>query len=150
MKESLKRNPHEVLKNAGIIIWEKLPCSGFTLIELLVFIVVIGLALVGVFSAFNAIFLKSNEPGNMIKASFLARARMSLIEQQRLAHGFNQFTDPCTLNILPSGCLELSSFAANEGFTVESRIVEASEGVKITTVTVSGAGRAVVNMRFVR
>ncbi len=123
--------------------------QGISLIELVMFIVLIGIIVTGSFSAFDLILTDSSQPGRILAAGQLAKARMNLILQQRLVNGFTNITDPCVSGS-PAACSGLAAFASAHGFVVSSSIPAAVGGVRTATVTVSGAGSATVIMRFVQ
>lgn len=122
---------------------------GMSLIELIMFIIVIGIMASTVFIAFNTVLSNSSRPGDILKATQLANARMQLILLQRFSTtDFNTFTDPCASGTL-AACQGLETYAAVEGFTVNSTITAVSGGVRTATITVTGNASSSVMMRFV-
>lgn len=89
--------------------------GGFTMIELVVFIVVIGIATVGVMAAYIQALGGAGEGAELTRRAQFAQQRMELIIANKRQDGFPGF-DPC-----PNG-LEACNVPA--GFTVASDIVE--------------------------
>lgn len=109
---------------------------GFSLIELIVFIVIIGLAVSGVFLAFSTALQKTPLVNPQTTANQLASARMDIIIGQRRIVGFSSFTDICpgpAVCIIPAGIT---------GYTVTSSItpytVGSDSNYKLIAVTVTG------------
>lgn len=124
--------------------------SGMTLIEVVVFIVVLGITAAGSLTAMRTILTNSSQPGKILAAAQLAQARMAIILQQAVVNGFSNINDPCNLTTPPAACTGLATFASNKGYTLSSSILAASGGVITASVTVSGAGNAILVTRFVQ
>lgn len=112
--------------------------AGFSLIELVVFIVVIGLAVGGVFLAFSTALQKNPLINPQTTANELASARMDIIIGQRRINGFSTLSDPC-VSSPPAVC---TVPAAITGYTISSAISTISIGgdsnYKLIIVTVTG------------
>ncbi len=119
--------------------------KGFSLIELVVFIVVIGLALSGVFLAFSTALQKSPGVNAETTALELAAARMNIIIGQRHINGFSATSDPCTAGSPPAMC------AGTTGYTVTSSIspytVNTDSNYKLIDVLVSGPQHANADLK---
>ncbi len=86
--------------------------DGFTLIELVVFIVIIGVAAVGLLTSMRSLLPRTVTPATLTKAAEIAQARMELILAQRDVDGFSNFTDPC------AGGTPVAAVCTPTGFTV--------------------------------
>jgi len=122
---------------------------GLSLVELVIFIVILGVMVAGLLGVFTNVLHYSNEPGQNLKASQLALARINAITLQRISFGFNSINDPCTAGS-PAACVALDNFATSEGLSVVSSIPAAVSGVRSATITISGFGHAVDTVRFVQ
>jgi prepilin-type N-terminal cleavage/methylation domain-containing protein len=123
--------------------------KGYTLIEVVVYIVVLGVIASGLFVAFNSSLITSSNPGKIMAANQLAKARMSIILHYRLVNGFANITDPCYPTSSVNACTALATFATNNGLTVSSSIPAASGGIRTATISISGEGASTLTMRFV-
>lgn len=122
---------------------------GFTLIEVIIFIIVLSIVATGLFVSFNTVLALSANPGKNLAASQLAKARMSIILQNRLVNGFSSITDPCSSGSPPAPCSILATFATNNNLFVSSSIGAVSGGIQTVQVSVTGSGTATLTMRFV-
>ena len=106
--------------------------SGFSLIELVIFIVVTGLLVSGLLSAFQMVLANPLTPEKANIATELAKARMELLIAESSRVGFAAFSsDPCSSGSPPSACPQQS------GFNISSQITDLGTR-KLITVTVSG------------
>ncbi|MCX7121086.1 MAG: type II secretion system protein [Gammaproteobacteria bacterium] len=119
--------------------------AGFSLIELVVFIVVIGLAVSGIFLAFSTALQKAPLVNTQTLANQLAIARMDMIIGQRRMVGFSSFTDICPG---PAVC---TVPAAITGYTITSTITPVTIGsdtnYKLIDVTVTGPQNSKANLK---
>lgn len=92
--------------------------GGFSLIELVIFIVVIGIAVPGIFLAFSTALQKSPIVNPQTIANQLAAARMDIIIGQRRMFGYSSFTDPC-ISSPPAVCTVPAGIT---GYTITSTI----------------------------
>ena len=110
--------------------------QGFSLIELIIFIVVMGIAAVGILISLHLALENSPNIEFNIKALHLAQARIELILEQKKELGFVSFSDPCTLAVPPAVC------TAPTGYNVASSIISSGTNFKIITVNVTGQGHS--------
>jgi len=119
--------------------------AGFSLIELVIFIVVIGIAVSGIFLAFNTALQKTPLVNSQTTANELASARMEIIIGQRRMVGFNSFTDICPG---PAVC---TIPAAITGYTITSSIttytVGSDSNYKLIDVTATGPNNAKAELK---
>jgi type II secretory pathway pseudopilin PulG len=121
-------------------------CEGFSLIEVVVFIVVVGVLLAGLVTAFSSSLRSSPRAGELDLVAELAQQRMELILAQRRAAGFTALADPCVPGPGPAACVPPA------GYTVASGIATGwgadPSNFKVITVSVTGpsttAGSAVL------
>jgi len=110
--------------------------AGFSLIELVIFIVVIGLAVSGVFLAFSTTLQNTPLVNTQTLANQLAVARMEIIIGQRRMFGFSNTIDIC------SGPAVCTVPAVITGYTITSSItgytVGSDSNYKLIAVTVTG------------
>lgn len=92
--------------------------AGFSLIELVVFIVVIGLAVSGVFLAFSTALQGTPLVNPLTTANELASARMDIIIGQRRSNGFGAVSDIC-VSSPPAVCAVPAGIS---GYTTTSTI----------------------------
>lgn len=105
--------------------------QGFNLIELVIFIVVIGIAAIGIMMSFRAALETNPDIVQGDMAVNLTQGRLQIILGQYKINGFSSFSDICS-----SGSLALCSVPA--GFTVASSIADNWNGnnrFKVITVT---------------
>ncbi|MBL7480969.1 type II secretion system protein [Legionella bononiensis] len=117
--------------------------QGFTLIELIAFVVLIGIIAGGLLVGLNESLSRANTPTSITQASFLANARMQIILMNRSINGYTTLSDPCTTSPGLAICTPLSTYAAANNFTVSTPIISGTNP-KIITITVSGAGDAII------
>lgn len=123
--------------------------KGFTLIELIVFIIIIGIATVGLFSALNQHNLSSVDPIYQVRALELAQAQLDEIIGKRYDQNSpNGGFPPC--NSGEAGALPCNSFAAGDkaalddiddydGFNAVPAIYGGyTVNVQVTAVTLTG------------
>lgn len=122
--------------------------AGFSLIEMVIFIVVTGIAVAGIFTAFRTATENGVGVHSQTVASNLANARMAVILGQERMLGFSSFTDPCASGSPPAVCTLPSALSA---YSVSSTIVAEAIGgdsnYKIITVTVSGPNSAAAALK---
>ena len=110
--------------------------QGFSLIELIIFIVVMGIAAVGILISLHLALENSPNIEFNTQALQLAQGRIELILEQKKELGFASFSDPCTLAVPPAVC------SIPTGYTVASSIVASGADFKIITVSVTGQGHS--------
>lgn len=113
--------------------------AGFSLIELVVFIVVMGIAITGIFLAFQTALQKSVVATPQIIANLLAQGRMDIIVGQERINGFNSYSDIC-----PAAAV-CTLPAALSGYSISSSITTTTisgDTYNIITVTASGPQNA--------
>lgn len=120
--------------------------AGFSLVELVVFIVVIGIVISGVFTAFSTALQKSPIVNPQTTAIELANARMDIIIDQRHMVGFASFADPCTEGSPPAICtLGISGYTTTS--TISAYTIGSDANYKIIDVLVTGPQNARANMK---
>ena len=113
--------------------------AGFSLIELVVFIVVMGIAITGIFFAFNTALRQSVVANPQTIVNLLAQGRMDIIVGQESINGFNAYSDICPG---PAVC---TLPAALSGYSIASSIattVISGDTYHIITVSASGPQNA--------
>lgn len=121
--------------------------TGFSLIELVIFIVIIGLAVAGIFLAFSTALQKTSLVNPQTTANELASARMEMILGQRRMNGFSSLSDPCV-----SGTPDVCTVPAGiSGYTITSTIstvtVGSDSNYKLIDVLVTGSQNARTNLK---
>jgi type II secretory pathway pseudopilin PulG len=101
-------------------------------VEVVVFIVVVGVLLAGLVTAFSSSLRSSPLAGELDLVAELAQQRLELILAQRRAAGFTALADPCTPGPGPAACVPPA------GYTVASSIAAGSGATKVITVNVTG------------
>ena len=121
--------------------------AGFSLIELIVFIVVIGIALAGVMTAFNTALQNTSSVNPETTAIQLASARMEIIFSQSRSQGFASFIDICASSppaVCPTAPSGYAVTASINAYTVGS-----DTNYKLIDVIASGPQNAYANMKMI-
>lgn len=110
--------------------------AGFSLVEAIVFIVVLGVLLAALVTAFSSSLRTSPTAGQIDLATELVQQRLELIAAQHRAAGFAAMADPCVPGPGPAAC------SPPAGYTVTSSIAAGFGGdpvnYKVVTVDVTG------------
>lgn len=112
---------------------------GFTLIEMAIFIMVLAVIISTVLFPIMQALPDSSKQFDNYTAVKLAEERMELILANRRLNGYSTLADPCVATPSAANCV------APTGFTVGPAVITTSGSQKNISVTVSGAGNAVLN-----
>lgn len=120
----------------------KLISKGFTIIEMVIFVVIVGLAVGTVMIPLTTTLQKTPVLMNQLQAQALAQERMELILNWRKLQGYTSLADPCVASPGLAMCSAASGYTVTA--TITSPSVDGDSTYRLITVTVSGAGDAVL------
>jgi Tfp pilus assembly protein PilV len=123
--------------------------KGVTLVELITFIVIFSLALTASMTVLNNGLRFVSYSNKDLKALQLAMSYMTLITVAREVNYPATPTDPCSVASPPAACQALSTYASNEGLSLNSSFTTANSELTITvTASDSRSVNAVVKARY--
>ncbi len=121
---------------------------GVALIELIIFIVVVGIITVGALRGIFQVLQSSNDPNQVVKAAYLANARMQVIMLYRAVNGVSGLSDPCSTNTL-AACSVINSYATSNGFTINATTFTVAGSSTTVRVSLTGTGLGASTMETV-
>jgi type II secretory pathway pseudopilin PulG len=115
--------------------------KGMALIELILFIVIIGIVSTGLMAGLFQTLLRSDDPNKIVKAAYLANARMQVILLQRAVNGVSGLSDPCVTDTL-AACAFINSYATSNSLTFNATTFTVVGNSTTIKVVVTGSGLA--------